>query len=144
LRYTKDLERLEDHYNKEEKYWKKFSEKSSEEEDIHNEKNILIVENLLSEIPSEVKEFVEKNDTTGGKSFSESSGSVGNHNSNEEKEDKSESVVEISSLPPKSYIAFNGSTLTPGGTRSLHEEERGKAIIYGTIHTKLSQQPQPN
>jgi hypothetical protein len=29
LRYTGDLERLEDHYNKEEKYWKRFSENSS-------------------------------------------------------------------------------------------------------------------
>ena len=33
LCYTRDLERLEDCYNKEEKYWKKFSEKSSEEVD---------------------------------------------------------------------------------------------------------------
>jgi hypothetical protein len=31
LRYTGDLERLEDHYNKEEKYWKRLSEKSSKE-----------------------------------------------------------------------------------------------------------------
>ena len=33
LRYTGDLERLEDHYNKEEKYLKRFSEKSNEEVD---------------------------------------------------------------------------------------------------------------
>ena len=76
---------------KEEKYWKRFYEKSSEE------KNILTMENLFSEIPSEVKEFVEKNDTTGGGSFSESFDSAGNQNSNEE-ENKSESVEEIS--PP--------------------------------------------
>ena len=55
------------------------------------------MENLFSEIPSEVKEFVEKNDTTGGGSFSESFDSAGNQNSNEE-ENKSESVEEIS--PP--------------------------------------------
>ena len=77
------------------------------------------MENLLNEIASEVKEFVEKNNTTEGRSFLESSGSVGNHNSNEEKENKNESVVEISSLPPKSNTAFTGSTLTLGGTRSL-------------------------
>ena len=40
---------------------------------------------------------MEKNDTTGGGSFSKSFGSVGNQNSNEE-ENKSESVEEIS--PP--------------------------------------------
>jgi hypothetical protein len=72
LRYTGDLERLEDCYNKEENYWKRFSEKSSEE------KRFLTVENLLSDVLSAVKEFVEKNDTTGGGSFSESSSSVGN------------------------------------------------------------------
>jgi hypothetical protein len=49
-----------------------ISEKSSEE------KNILTVENLFSDVPSTVKEFVEKNDTIGGGSFSESSESVGN------------------------------------------------------------------
>ena len=65
LHYTGDLERLEDCYNKEEKYWKRFSEKSSEE------KGFLTVENLLSDVPSAVKEFVEKNNTTGGRSFSE-------------------------------------------------------------------------
>ena len=32
-----------------------------------------MVENLLSDVPSAVKELVEKNDTTGGRSFSESS-----------------------------------------------------------------------
>jgi hypothetical protein len=98
------LERLEDLYNKEETYWKRFTEKSSEEENIHSEKNILIVENLFSEIPSEVREFVEKNDTNGGGSLSESSGSVGNQNSNEEKEE-SESVEEISPPPPKTTTA---------------------------------------
>ena len=41
LRYTGDLERLEDHYNKEEKFWKRFSEKLNEEENTHSEKNIL-------------------------------------------------------------------------------------------------------
>uniref|UniRef100_A0A2N9EKJ9 CCHC-type domain-containing protein n=1 Tax=Fagus sylvatica TaxID=28930 RepID=A0A2N9EKJ9_FAGSY len=90
LRYTGDLERLEDCYNKEEKYWKRFSEKSSEE------KRFLTVENLLSDVPSAVKEFVEKNDTTGGGSFSENLDSVGNQNFN--KEEESESVKEIS--PP--------------------------------------------
>ena len=79
---------------KEEKHWKRFFEKFSEE------KNILTVENPLSEIPSEVKEFVEKNDTTGGGSFSESFDSAGNQNSNEE-ENKNESVEEISPPPPK-------------------------------------------
>jgi hypothetical protein len=59
LRYIGDLEQLEDLYNKEETYWKRFSEKSSEE------KNILTVENFLSDVPSTVKEFVKKNDTTG-------------------------------------------------------------------------------
>ena len=72
LRYTGDLERLEDCYNKKENYWKRFSEKSSEE------KRFLTVDNLLSDVLSAVKEFVEKNDTTGGRSFSESSSSVGN------------------------------------------------------------------
>ena len=72
LRYTGDLERLEDCYNKKENYWKRFSEKSSEE------KRFLTVDNLLSDVLSAVKEFVEKNDTTGGGSFSESSSSVGN------------------------------------------------------------------
>ena len=56
------------------------------------------MENLLNEIPSEVKQFVEKNDTIGEGSFSESFGSVGNQNSNQEEE--SESVEEIS--PPSS------------------------------------------
>ncbi len=92
---------------------------------IHSEKNILTVENLLSEIPSEVEEFVEKHDTTGGGSFSESSGSVGNHNSNEEDEDKSDSVLEISSWPPKT-----NSGLTPGGTSFLRKEEKGKSVIF--------------
>jgi hypothetical protein len=55
------------------------------------------VENLLSEIPSEVKEFVEKNDTNEGGFSSESFGNVGNQISNEE-EEESESVEEIS--PP--------------------------------------------
>jgi hypothetical protein len=41
LRYTRDLVRLEDHYNKEEKFWKRFSEKLNEEENTHSEKNIL-------------------------------------------------------------------------------------------------------
>uniref|UniRef100_A0A2N9IS84 Retrovirus-related Pol polyprotein from transposon TNT 1-94-like beta-barrel domain-containing protein n=1 Tax=Fagus sylvatica TaxID=28930 RepID=A0A2N9IS84_FAGSY len=50
---------------------------------------------------TEVKEFVEKNDTTGGGSFSKSLGSVGNQNSNEE-ENKSESVEEISPLTKES------------------------------------------
>ena len=84
LRYTGDLERLKDCYNKEEKYWKRFFEKFSEE------KNILTVENLLSDVPSAVKEFVEKNDTTGGGSFSESSENVGNRclNSDQEEEEQ--------------------------------------------------------
>jgi hypothetical protein len=89
LRYIGDLERLKDLYNKEATYWKRFYEKSSEE------KNILTVENLLSDVPSAVKEFVEKNDTTGDMYFSENSSSVGNQNSNEE-EDESKSVEEIS------------------------------------------------
>ena len=89
LRYTGNLERLGDLYNKKEKYWKRFSEKSSEEEGIHSEKNILIVENLLCEIPSEVEEFVEKNDTTGGGLSSDSFGSnVGNQNFNQEEEEE--------------------------------------------------------
>jgi hypothetical protein len=54
------------------------------------------MENLLSDVPSAVKEFVEKNDTTGGGSFSENLDSVGNQNFN--KEEESESVKEIS--PP--------------------------------------------
>ena len=102
------MEQLEDLYNKEEKYWKRFSEKSSEEEDIHNEKYILIVENLLNEILIEVKEFMEKNDTTGGEFSSESFGSVGNQNFNqedEEEEEESESVEEISPLPHKTTVA---------------------------------------
>ena len=72
LRYTGDLERLEDHYNKEETYWKRFLK------NLVKKKNILTVENLFSDVPSTVKEFVEKNDTIGGGSFSESSESVGN------------------------------------------------------------------
>ena len=72
LRYTGDLERLEDHYNKEETYWKRFLK------NLVKKKNILTVENLFSDVPSIVKEFVEKNDTIGGGSFSESSESVGN------------------------------------------------------------------
>ena len=107
------------------------------------------MENLLSDIPTIVKEFVEKNDTTGSGSFSKNSESVGNHDSNEE-EDQSDSVVEISSLPPKNNpslcksnspkslpceindlkfsptLPFSGSILTPGGVSSLCEEERGK------------------
>jgi hypothetical protein len=72
LRYTGDLERLEDHYNKEETYWKRFLK------NLVKKKNILTVENLFSDVPSTVKEFVEKNDTIGGGSFSESLESVGN------------------------------------------------------------------
>jgi hypothetical protein len=85
LRYTGDLERLEDCYNKEEKYWKKFSEK---------EKRFLTVENLLSlsDVPSAVKEFVEKNDTTGGGSFSENSESIGNNCLNSDKEDEDQTL----------------------------------------------------
>ncbi len=64
------------------------------------------MENLFSEIPSEFKEFVEKNDTTGGGFSSESFGSVGNQNFNqEEEEEKSESVEEISPLLPKTTAA---------------------------------------
>jgi hypothetical protein len=59
---------------------------------------------------------VEKNDTTGGGSFSESSGSVGNK------------IVE--SKKSSSPLQFSGSRLTPG-VCSLREEERDKAIIYG-------------
>ena len=40
-------------------------------------------------------------------------------------------MVEISSLSPKSNIAFVGSILTLGGTRSLREKERGKAVVFG-------------
>ena len=48
------------------------------------------MENLLSDVPSAVKEFVEKNDTTGGGSFLESSESVGNKclNSDQEEEEQ--------------------------------------------------------
>ena len=87
LCYTRNLERLGDLYNKEEKYWKRFSEKSNEEEGINNEKNILIVENHFSEIPSEVGEFVEKNNTTGGGFSLDSFASVGNQNFNQEEEE---------------------------------------------------------
>ena len=110
LRYIGDLEQLEDCYNKEENYWKRFSEKSSEE------KRFLTMENLLSDVPSAVKEFVEKNDTIGGGSFSESSGNVGNK------------IVE--SKKSSSPLQFSGSRLTPG-VCSLCEEEKGKAVIYG-------------
>jgi hypothetical protein len=89
------LEQLEDLYNKEEKYWKRFSEKSSEEEDIHSEKYILIVENLLNEILSEVKEFMEKKDIIGGEFSSESFGSVGNQNFNQEDEEEEEKKVRV-------------------------------------------------
>jgi hypothetical protein len=74
------------------------------------------VENLLSDVPSAVKEFVEKNDTTGGRSFSESSSNVGNK------------IVE--SKKSSSPLEFSGSRLTLG-VCSLREEERGKAVIYG-------------
>ncbi len=59
---------------------------------------------------------MEKNDTTGGGSFSESSGSVGNK------------IVE--SKKSSSPLQFSGSRLTPG-VCSLREEERGKVVIYG-------------
>ena len=60
------------------------------------------MENLLSEIPSEVKEFVEKNNTIGGESFLENSGSIGDHSSNsDEEEDEGNNVVEISPPSPK-------------------------------------------
>ena len=122
LRYTGDLERLEDCYNKEEKYWKRFSEKSREE------KRFLTVENLLSlnDVPSAVKEFVEKNDTTGGGSFLESSGSVGNK------------IVE--SKKSFSPLQFSGSRLTQG-VCSLREEERGKAVIYGPSSHQINSTP---
>ena len=63
-----------------------------------------MVENLLSDVPNAVKEFVEKNDTTRGGSFSESSESVGNQflNSNDE-EGEGNSVVEITPPPPKVF-----------------------------------------
>ena len=74
-------------------------------------KNILTVENLLSDISSAVKEFVEKNDTTGGGSFSENSESVRNQFSNsDEKENEGDSVVEISP-PPKSFPTLSQSLL---------------------------------
>jgi hypothetical protein len=66
------------------------------------------VENLLSDVPSAVKEFVEKNNTTGGRSYSENSERVGNHNSKEE-EDQSDSVVDISSLLPKNNPSLRKS-----------------------------------
>jgi hypothetical protein len=66
------------------------------------------VENILSDVPTTVKEFVEKNDTAGSRSFSENSESVGNHNSNEE-EDQSDNVVEISSLPLKNNPSLRKS-----------------------------------
>ena len=88
LRYSGDLEPLEDCYNKEEKYWKKFSEKSSEK------KRFLTMENLLSlsDVPSAIKEFVEKNDTTGGGSFSENSESIGNNCLNSDQEDEEQTL----------------------------------------------------
>jgi hypothetical protein len=43
------------------------------------------VDYLLSKISREFKEFVEKNDTTGGGFSSESLGSVGNQNFNKKK-----------------------------------------------------------
>uniref|UniRef100_A0A2N9F1W8 CCHC-type domain-containing protein n=1 Tax=Fagus sylvatica TaxID=28930 RepID=A0A2N9F1W8_FAGSY len=65
LRYTGDLERLEDCYNKEEN---------------------------LSDVPSAVKDFVEKNDTTGGGSFSENSESIGNNCLNSDQEDEEQTL----------------------------------------------------
>ena len=97
LRYTRDLEQLEDLYNKEETYWKRFSEKSSEE------KNILTMENLLSDVPSAVKEFVEKNETTRGGSFSESSKSVGNKFLNSDQKDE-EKTLNFGSIGKKDVI----------------------------------------
>ncbi len=67
-------------------------------------KTFFFVENLLSDIPSAVKEFVEKNDTTRGGSFSESSGNVGNRNFDEDKGER-ETVEEIFPLPPKTTAA---------------------------------------
>ena len=68
-----------------------------------------MVENLLSDIPSAVKEFVEKNDTTGGISFLENSASVENQflNSNNE-EGEGDSVVEVT--PPPLRTPKNSST----------------------------------
>ena len=67
-------------------------------------KTLFFVENLLNDIPSAVKEFVEKNNTTRGGSFSESSGNVGNRNSDEDK-GESETVEEIFPPPPKTTAA---------------------------------------
>ena len=50
------------------------------------------MENLLSNVPSAVKEFVEKNDTTGGRSFLESSESVGNKCLNSDQEDEEQTL----------------------------------------------------
>ena len=97
LRYTRDLEQREDLYNKEETYWKRFSEKSSEE------KNILTMENLLSDVPSAVKEFVEKNETTRGGSFSKSSKSVGNKFLNSDQKDE-EKTLNFGSIGKKDVI----------------------------------------
>ena len=110
---------------KEEIYWKRFSEKSSEEEDIHSKENILIVENLL----------------TGGGSFSENFGSVGNQNSDEHKA-KSKSVEQISqallhkSKPlPKTALIYNQ------GVRALHEVIWGKENSGNKKDSSSSQLP---
>ena len=122
MRYTEDLERLKDLYNKEETYWKRFYEKSSEE------KNILTVENLLSDVPNAVKEFVEKNDTIGDGYFSENSSSVGNQNSNEE-EDESKSVEEIShSSLHKTQSLPQTSPIYSKGVHVLREVVWGKEV----------------
>jgi hypothetical protein len=138
LRYTGDLERLEDLYNKEEKYWKRFFEKSSEE------KYILTMESLLSDIPSVVKEFVEKNDTTGGRSFLENSSSVGNQNSNEE-EDESKSVEEIShSSLHKTQLLQQTSPIYSKGVCALSEVVWGKEVsgkLKGSDSSQFKAQP---
>jgi hypothetical protein len=93
LLYIGNLDQLEYCYNQEENYWKWFIEKL-QEENTHSEKNILFVENLLSDVPSAVKDFVEKNDTTGGGSFQRVLAML-------DDEEESESVEQISPSPPK-------------------------------------------
>ena len=98
LLYIGNLDQLEYCYNQEENYWKRFIEKL-QEENTHSEKNILFVKNLLNDVPNAVKDFVEKNDTTGGGSFQRVL-VVLDQNSDKDKEE-SESVEEISPSPPK-------------------------------------------
>jgi hypothetical protein len=84
------------------------------------------VENLLKEIPSEVKEFVEKNDTIGEGSFSESFGSVGNQNSNQEEE--GENVEEISPSSPKT------TTVPPPLLQNHHKHRSTSQSLHRCSH----------